>query len=140
RIQMRTQHHKLIRLLAAAEFSYEVGSGNRPADVVRNGKIGVEGNGLTGGQQASHASRVLARHEDLREAVQFALAGIRVAIEKIIRTGRLESNRQSFAFDRTVNDAGSFQILGEEIVPFLHFLRVHQQQSAGYIASSREIL
>ena len=62
-----------------------------------------------------------------------------MAIEKIIGTRGLESNRQSFASNRAVNDAGGAQILGEEIVPVLHFLRVHQKQRAGNVARAGEV-
>ena len=63
-----------------------------------------------------------------------------MAIEKIIRPGGLERNCQSLAFDRPINDSGRLQILSEQVLPFLHFFRVHQQQRASYIADAREIL
>ena len=62
-----------------------------------------------------------------------------MAVEKIIGTRGLEGNRQRFAGNRAVNDARGAQILGEEVGPIFHFLRVHQKQRATNVARTGEI-
>ncbi len=71
-IEMRAEDHELVRLLAAAEFRHDVRSSDRAADGVGNGKVGIEL--LPGGQQARHASRILAGHEHHGKAINFAVA------------------------------------------------------------------
>ena len=71
--------------------------------------------------------------------IQLPAVGIGVAVEKIIRSRGLESDRQSLTGHRTVNHAWRFQIFGKEIIPFLHLFGVHQNQLAGHISRPSEV-
>ena len=118
---MRAEDHELVRLLAAAKLGDDVGSGDRAADCVRDGKVGIEL--LPGGQQARHASRILARDQHHGKAINFAVAGIGVAVEQIVWAGGLERNRQRLGLYRAIDDAGRLQIFGKEVVPCFASLR-----------------
>jgi hypothetical protein len=50
-----------------------------------------------------------------------------MAVEQVMRTGGLKCNRQGVAFNGTIDDTGSLQIFGEEVVPGVHLFGVNQE-------------
>ena len=56
-----------------------------------------------------------------------------------MRASGLKCDGQGLGFNGAVDDPGSLQILGEQVVPGVHLFGVNQQDSASYIADFGEV-
>jgi len=95
---------------------------------------------LAGGQQARYAPRILARNQHHGEAVDFAVACVGVAVEQVVGTRGLKRDRQGVGLDRTIDDAGSLQIFGEEVIPGVHLFGVDQENGARDVGDFGKVL
>src|SRR5438105_5067294 len=95
RVKMCSQDYKLVGLLASTNFRDHIRCTNRPSNLVWDCNVRIQL--LSGSQQASHTPRVFASDQPLRNAVQFAIQRIGVAIQEIMRASRLERDRERIA-------------------------------------------
>ncbi len=74
-----------------------------------------------------------------RRSISPSLA-VGVAVEQVVAARGLKRDCQSVALDGAIDDAGSLQIFGEEVIPGVHLFRVNEQNGARHIAGLAKIL
>src|ERR1700675_925281 len=119
---MRAENDKLVWLLAASDLRDHVCGFDWAANLA--GDTQIRPYRMPGGEQASDSLSIFARHQHLRDAVDFSGKRIRMPVKNVMLARGDERDRFRLAIDGGGDNRRCFCIFGEEVVPGLQHYRM----------------